>query len=252
MKLLLILGSDETSEIIARNIKPLGFEIIRYRHVLKAMDNIDEIDPAAIIVSARDFPRHWKIVVQFVRTERSREICPIILLTGTLFSLEDAAKAFHIGVNGIVREELDRSVEMDRLQSILERYLTVEDKRKSRRYHQAGWTNFGLCLANPRDKAIITGTVETISATGVSFLPDDPALLENIPGGAELSECSLRIGDSILSPICRIIRREPALSLEFAFLAGEEQIQLESYLEDLPLWETRAKQGEGALPPLSH
>jgi DNA-binding response OmpR family regulator len=252
MKLLLILGSDEASEILTRNIRPLGFDLIRYHHVLKAMDNIDEIDPAGIIISAQDFPRHWKIMVQFVRAERSREVCPIVLLTGTLFPLEDAAKAFQAGVNGIVREELDRRAELERLQHIMERYFLVEDKRKARRCHQEDWTNFGLCIANPLDKAIITGTVETISATGISFLPDEPALLENIPGGEELSECSLRVGNSILSPICRIIRREPALSLEFAFLSGEDQIRLESYLDDLPRRETKAKQLEAAPPPLSH
>ena len=67
MKLLLVLSSDETYNHISHFVKPLGFELIRYNHILKAMDNIDEIEPAAIIISARDFPRHWKIMVQFVR-----------------------------------------------------------------------------------------------------------------------------------------------------------------------------------------
>jgi hypothetical protein len=241
MKLLLILGSDETSEILARNIKPLGLEFVRYRYVLKAMDNVDEIDPAGIIISARDFPRHWKILTQFVRAERSREVCPIILLTGTVFPPEEAAKGLYLGVNALVREALDQGVELDRLQRILERYLLVENKRKARRYYQEDWTNFGFCIANPLDKTIITGTVETLSATGISFLPDEPALLENIPGDEELAECSLRIGDSIISPTCRIIRREPVLSLEFTFLAGEEQIRLESYLDELIQREIQTK-----------
>jgi hypothetical protein len=241
MKLLLILGSDESLDIISRNIKPLGFDLIRYHHVLKAMDNIDEIDPAGIIISARDFPRHWKILVQFVRAERSKELCPIILLIGNTFSPEEAAKAFHIGVSGVVPEDPSRSAEIDRLQSILERYLEVDDKRKARRYHTEDWTRFGFCAAKPLDKAIITGRVETISVTGLSFRADDPDLIESIPGDEELSECSLRVGDSILSPICRIIRKEPALSLEFIFLPGEEHIRLESYLENLPLEESKAK-----------
>lgn len=238
MKLLLILGSDECFEVLSQNIKPLGFDLIRYRHVLKAMDNIDEIDPAGIVISARDFPRHWKILVQFVRVERSKEVCPIILLTGAFFSADDGAKAFHIGVNGLVPEDL-RGDEIARLQSILERYIMVDNKRKARRYRPGARSRFGFCAANPLDRAIITGRVETISTTGLSFMPDTPDLLENIPGGEELSECSLRVGDSILSPVCRIIRREPALSLEFIFLPGEEQIRLESYLEDLPLRENR-------------
>jgi hypothetical protein len=75
-------------------VKPLGFELIRYHHVLKAMDNIDETDPSGIIISARDFPRHWKTMVQFVRSERPKDACPIIILKGENFPLEETSKAF--------------------------------------------------------------------------------------------------------------------------------------------------------------
>jgi hypothetical protein len=67
MKLLLVLGSDETGNLISSYVEPLGFNLIRYRHVIKAMDNVDEIDPTGIIISARDFPRHWKVLVQIGR-----------------------------------------------------------------------------------------------------------------------------------------------------------------------------------------
>jgi hypothetical protein len=241
MKLLLILGSDDILNTISQSIKPLGFELIRYRHVLKAMDNIDEVDPAAILISARDFPRHWKILVQFVRYERSREVCPIILLKGDDFSLEEASKAFFIGVSGIVSENIKLFNEKDRLQSLLSRYIEVEDKRKAKRYHAEAWTRFAFCLTNPLNKRIITGTVKTLSGTGIGFVPHDPSLIENILENEELSECSLRVGDHILSPIARVVRKEPVLSLEFIFLSGEDQIILDSYLESLPLLEAKQK-----------
>jgi len=135
MKLLLVLGSDDTHNLISLYVKPLGFELIRYGHVLKAMDNIDEIDPSAVIISARDFPRHWKIMVQFIRSERSKDVCPIILLKGENFSLEEASKASFLGVSGLVTEALENPSEVSRLQGILGRYMPVDEKRQNHRFH---------------------------------------------------------------------------------------------------------------------
>ncbi|MDR2403371.1 MAG: PilZ domain-containing protein [Spirochaetaceae bacterium] len=246
MKLLLILGSDDVLDLISRNIKPLGFDLIRYRYVIKAMDNIDEIDPTAIIISAQDFPRHWKILLQYVRAERSKDVCPIIILRGDNFSLEDASKAFFIGANGIVSENLVFAGEMHRLQNILSRYVNVEEKRKARRYEAETWTRFGLCVANPLNKIIIIGTVKTLSTTGISFAPYDQELIENIPPDEEVGECSLRVGDDIISPICRVVRKEPVLSMEFIFLSGNDQIILDNYLGSLSLAESKARNEKAA------
>jgi hypothetical protein len=242
MKLLVILGSDEIFDIIAQNIKPLGFDLIWYRHVLKAMDNIDEIDPTGIIINAKDFPRHWKIIVQFTRSDRPKESCPIIILKGKDFSLEEASKAFYLGVSGIVSEDLSNAAEVDRLQKILGRYVAIEDKRKTQRFHAETWNRLGICISNPQDKTMINGMVKTISSSGISFVPDDTTTVGNLIEGQELSDCSLRTGDTILSPICRVVRVGPEISLEFLFLPNDEQDKLDSYLEGLPLEELKAKQ----------
>jgi hypothetical protein len=239
MKLLLVLGSDDAIGLVSENIKPLGFDLIRYRHVLKAMDNIDEIDPAGIIISATDFPRHWKTLVQFVRYGRPKDLCPIVVLTGKNFSPEEAAKAFHIGVSGLVPDNVGHDTEIDRLQSILGRYIQIEEKRKAHRYPVEAWNRIGFCMVNPLSKALITTTVKTISRSAISFVCDDPILADTILEDEEVSECSLRIGDAFISPICRLIRREPAFSMEFIFMEREEQIALDTYLESIPLQETR-------------
>jgi hypothetical protein len=242
MKLLLILGSDESHDLISLYVKPLGFELIRYRHVLKAMDNVDEIDPAAIVISARDFPRHWKILVQFVRSQRNKEVCPIIILKGENFPLEETSKAFFLGVSGIVSETLEDPEEIDRLQGILSRYIPLEEKRKTRRYQPGEWNRFGLVFLNPLGKTLIPGEVKTISAAGLSFLPANPALISDIPLNTDLPEASLRAGETILSPVCRLIRTGRVISLEFVSFPGKEQEILEKYLEEFPLRAAKAKQ----------
>ena len=239
MKLLLVLGSDDDCSIISNSIRPLGFEIIRYRHVLKAMDNIDEINPEAIVISARDFPRHWKILVQFVRSERPREICPIVILKGKNFSTEETSKAFFLGVSGVVNDELEKPEELDRLQNILSRYVPVQEKRKHHRFFVEPWNRIGFLFASVSDKSIITGEVKTISAGGLSFIPDESQQFEKIAANTELRYCSLRAGDAILAPVCRVVRSGRILSLEFISFPKEQRRLLNQYLDEFPMMETK-------------
>ncbi|MCL2130625.1 MAG: PilZ domain-containing protein [Treponema sp.] len=237
MKLLLVTGSDETYNQISHYVKPLGFELIRYFQVQKAMDNIDEIEPSAIIISARDFPRHWKTMVQFVRSERSKEICPIIILKSSNFSQEETHKASFLGVSGIVTEALNNSNEIDRLQGILSRYLPVDEKRKNKRFHAEPWQRIGFVFIRPQDNILVTGELKTISTGGLSLLPDNPSLMKDLFLDMELKECSLRIGDVILEPICRVARTGRTVSMQFLSFAEGELEALKTYLESIPLME---------------
>lgn len=250
MKLLLVLGSDETFDLISRYVKPLGFEFIRYRHVIKAMDNIDEADPSAIIISARDFPRHWKTMVQFTRSERSKDACPIIILKGENFPLEHSSQAFYLGVSGIVSESLENAAEVERLQGILGRYVPVEEKRKTRRYHAEAWQRINFVFANPADKTLITGEVKTISSGGLSFLPDHSSVMKDFILNMQFAECSLRAGDAILSPVCRLARTGRIISMEFLSFQGDGQQILNNYLESLPLEELKYKEQMSAAEPV--
>jgi hypothetical protein len=210
------------------------------------MDNIDEIDPSGIIISARDFPRHWKTMVQFVRSERPREACPIIILKGESFPLEETSKAFYLGVSGIVTEDLDNISEIDRLQGILSRYMPVDEKRRDRRYHAEGWQRFNFVFSVPEDGILVTGEVKTISSGGLSFLPDESSEFKNLALDMEFTECSLRAGDAILNPVCRLARTGRIISMEFLSFQDKEQQILDQYLESLPLRELRHKETKEA------
>ena len=239
MKLLLVLGSDDTFSLISVFVKPLGFEIVRYNQVVKAMDNIDEIDPHAIVISARDFPRHWKTMVQFVRNQRSKEVCPIIILKGENFPVEEASKASFLGVSGIVLEALDNPAEIDRLQGVLSRYMPVDEKRRNRRFPAQAWQNFGFIFNRPGDNALITGEVKNISSGGLSFLPSNPQFMKDVTLNMELRDCSLRAGNSILAPCCRLARTGRIVSIEFMSFPEGEMETLTRYVDSLPLRELK-------------
>lgn len=239
MKLLLVIGSDETYRFIASYIKPLGFELIRYRHPLKAMDNIDEVDPDGVIISGEDFPRHWKTLVQFIRSERPKDKTAIVILKGPNFPFEEAAKASYIGVSGIVSENLSNPEELDRLQGILSRYLPIEDGRRSKRVRPAPWDRFGFVAYNPEDNTILTGKIETISNTGLSFLPDDGPSVQKLGLDTLLADCSLRVGESILSPVCKLVRTGKILSFHFESFPKEEDTILNEYIQSRALRERK-------------
>ena len=235
MKLLLVLDSDDTYNLISMYVKPLGFELIRYHHVLKAMDSLDEIDPRAIVISARDFPRHWKIMVQFVRSQRSKEDCPIIILTGENFPIDERSKASFLGVSGTVIDALEKAEEIERFHKILGRYLPIDEKRRSRRFHVEPCHKFSFLFVHPWDYVIVTGEIKDVSVGGLSFLLDNSGFMSNIRLNTEFEECSLRTGELILSPTCRLARTGRIISMEFmSFNEGEQEI-LSKYLESLPL-----------------
>ena len=235
MKLLLVLNSEDTSKYISFFVRPLGFDLIWYKQVFKAMDNVEEIDPQAIVISARDFPRHWKTMVQFIRNGRGKEACPIILLKGANFSVEDASKASYLGVNGIVAEALDNTSEVTRFQTILGRYLPLDDRRRAYRFRVESWQRFGFVFCCPNDCTLITGEIKDISSGGLSFLPDNPMLMSSIFLHAKLEHCSIRAGDSFLSPICRLSRTGRIVSMELlSFPEGEQEIWTK-YMESVPL-----------------
>ena len=237
MKLLLVLGADDNFDIISGSLRPMGFELIRYRHVLKAMDNIDEINPRAIIISARDFPRHWKILVQFVRSERSKEVCPIIILKGMNFSTEETSKAFFLGVNGIVDDTLDNPRTIDQLQDIISCHVPVNEKRKQQRFHVEPWHRVGFLAADFPGKTIVTGEVINICTGGLSFHPSDSISIEGPALSKELRECSLRAGDAILSPVCHVVRAGKTFSVEFVSFTDDDQRILYQFLEEFPVME---------------
>ncbi|GAB6391105.1 MAG: type IV pilus assembly PilZ [Treponematales bacterium] len=231
MKLMLIACSDGTYNHLSRLVKPLGFELIRYYHALKAMDNIDEVNPQALIISAIDFPMHWKTLAQFVRAERPKSVCPLIILTGESFPAEETAKARCLEVNGVLREALEKPEEVALLRNILARPgkggkapapAAALPRPQARRV--------GFVFVHPESRALVTGKVTALSPAGLSFQPEFPALAAGLTEGGELAECSLRAGEAILSPVCRLVRSAPALTLEFVSLpAGEREI-LDAYL----------------------
>lgn len=217
MKALLIADSDTAVRNISRYVKPYGFDTIRYRSALKAIENIEEIAPDAVFISTGDFPRHWKTIVQFIRSDTDKDSTVIILLINDRFTAEDADKAVHIGVQAIITESLDASNDEHKLKEVFARYRhlgTDEAAVSCERIEERAVFLF----TNPVNDTIITGKVDSIGMSEIRFKPDAPSSTADLATGEILDQCSLKLDGTILSPVCKIQKNTNLMILEFVDL----------------------------------
>jgi len=240
MKALLLIENDSAADIVRFYLRRLGFESVRYRNPLKALDNLEEIEPDAIVFSARDYPRHWKVIASAVRAQKNKEQCVLILLRGDLFPIEEAAKATELGVNGVVKDNLDDRHEQARFEKLLKRYIKIDDPRAAERLAPSPWDKLDFSFSHPKTLMPIMGKLDTVSQTGVSFAPDNPQLAADLPVGSIIDDCSLRVGDRIFPLSCRLERKGSCLAFSIASMDDKARNYFEQYLRDCPQREMKA------------
>ncbi|ULQ59865.1 PilZ domain-containing protein [Brucepastera parasyntrophica] len=189
------------------------FDFVLYHSPIKALDNIKEIMPDIVFINAVDFPRHWKTLTQFIRSYVDKEKTVIILFVNNRFTIEEADKALHIGVQAIINSDLHNRP--DRLEKIIRRYRkaeTVSDAIFPERRKLPVW----LLFTSPDSGIIITGTIIQIKNDIIFFRPDTPSLTHSLAKGTVLNQCSLKVGDKTFSPECRVVENTHYLQLELS------------------------------------
>lgn len=117
MKALLIADDEKAITNISEVLKSAGYDVIVYKWLLKAMDNLEEIKPHLIVISTKDYPRHWKTLAQYASGISSDYKSEIILYAGEPLSEDELKKAETLHVRGIFYScEVDG---LDRLRQIL-------------------------------------------------------------------------------------------------------------------------------------
>lgn len=101
MKALLIADDETAITNISEVLKSAGYDVIVYKWLLKAMDNLEEIKPHLIVVSTKDYPRHWKILAQYSSNIKSDYRPEMILYSPEKLSDEELKKAETLRVRGI-------------------------------------------------------------------------------------------------------------------------------------------------------
>ena len=105
MKAIIISEADDIINEFTEYYKSQNYDIIVYRWLMKALDNIEEIDPDLIFINATEYPRHWKTLCQYVRGIDKNP--KIVLFTSIPFSKEDREKAECLQVESIINSSED-------------------------------------------------------------------------------------------------------------------------------------------------
>lgn len=107
MKALVISDNQEIVDSLQSYLKENNFDIIIYRWLLKALDNIEEIHPDIIFVSACEYPRHWKTLASFVKSGIGGNDIKLFLYDPVPLSEEEVKKAHELGVQALINNLSD-------------------------------------------------------------------------------------------------------------------------------------------------
>ena len=152
MKALIISEDENVYTTLDEILKKASYDTIIYKWLLKALDNIEEIRPDLIVVSSSEYPRHWKTLVQFVKSGIGGDDVQIYLYEPTPVSAEDEEKARILGVNGCFSEfeEFDKMV----LRQVQEPQAEIEEPEQE----EPAVTNTGhFMFTHPSSQKFISG-----------------------------------------------------------------------------------------------
>jgi len=233
MKFMLVSESTTLKPFLQKHFAMQQAEVIHYDNPIKAMDNLDEVDPSVVLFSATDFPRHWKPFLIFLRNTYGRHESVFILLIGESFSEEEAAKAEHLEVNAVVDEDLSNQRAVERIRGIITRYRHDSDVRRAIRYLPGTEDGIRFAFTNPYTFEIIGGRVVDISTGGLRIDPIDPRVLDTLDPDTVVTAASLRLGDAILGVKLRLVRAVETAAFEYIDLPLETEQTIADFITKL-------------------
>lgn len=231
MKLICINQDEQAAGELFRYFTPSGYSVIHYTNPLKAMDNFKEIRPEIVVFNATDYPRHWKLAVQFLRQLFSKETALFILLVDQNFPDEDLHKGHILGVNGIVRAQNLCSASLKDIESLILHYKPSPDVRKNHHLLPLGDQPMDFMFMNPANLQLVTARVLEISETGAVVKPTEQMKTTGLEEGMTIKSCSLKTGEIIMNQTVKIVKINGIIELVFLDDSEKWKEQVQSTIQ---------------------
>lgn len=228
--MVLVSESQDKSKTLVKFFKEQSIDIIHYSSPMKALDNLAEIRPDAIVIDTIDFPRHWKVITQYVRYSNSKNDVVVILIVNGLFSAFEVDKAISIGVQGIINIDTPNEVVVNNIKDILSKYKSATFKTRQDFDEEFSSSDCSFLFVEPETDCIVTGKVKDLHSDSLLFIPDVDT--EGVDKDDVLKNCSLKIRDKIIMPYCRVVEAGDYLNLEFVDLKEEDLKIIEELLDE--------------------
>jgi len=216
--MILMLVKDETpwAAGLDRYLAPYGVGVVHYRHPLKALDNLVETKPSIVLYDLQDFPRHWKILVKYLREEFQKDEVVFLLVSTGPAPLEEANKALYLGVNGILQFTGDVETLARNIREVFLRYGTFEvEEKASDAPEPPGRTDAGplaFLFQHPRRKHLVTGMLVKYDGQKATFKPDFAHEVADLSEGETLGG-SLRLAESLVTLNATVMKNNGQLQL---------------------------------------
>lgn len=170
----IIAESEDYIKELSQKLDDEGLKIIRYTWLLKALDNLEEINPQRIYVNALDYPRHWKTLVQYTRGNFIEKKPEIFLYQIDNFGEEEREKAKCLDVKLIA---------------------DVKSLEK---------TELSLLMINPHTKKLILGDVSLFKNKSIIFNCEQKESILCLKASDLIQKSVLKKNNTISEPVLKI------------------------------------------------
>lgn len=227
MIMLVVAESKDTTQNLVRFFRERSFNIIHYNSPIKALDNLEEINPDAVLINAVDFPRHWKVLAQYIRWDSKKEDVILLLAVNGSFSISDADKAVKSGVQGVIN--LNDSIEniLQAAESICAKYKPLSSGNSDKEL----LANTHFLFTEPLNETIVTGKISVLTPENIVFIPDTPVQTMDLVPGSIIEHCSLKIRNRIIVPKCRITSIEEFIDFKFIDLNHQDKETIKDFID---------------------
>jgi CheY-like chemotaxis protein len=206
MRILIVAESSATVDTLQTIFRSeTGYETFAYSILLKALDNIEEIRPDIVVLSAADFPRHWKLFVRYLRSPLFQPIPSILLLTDKKFDDEEQQKADVLGVHKIVADaNLSQYTTIGSLLQDTAEKVEATPMPLGPRTPRKLSDRVQCSFTDPKTGALVTGTVTSCGKNTFTFVPDAISIA-GFAAGDSIRSCLLTIDGFRQSAVLQVI-----------------------------------------------
>jgi hypothetical protein len=194
MKILLVTVREDIKALLEAGLSDTSPDIIQYWHPIKAMDNLDELVPQAVVFSGLDFPRHWKPFIVYYRSCFPDAAADFFLLTPSVFDIEERKKADFLGATCLAETDLQS------LQDLLRSRLPNPAARPSSdcaAYVPLPGERVEVLFTSPTTLGLVFGRVNRLWQHGFSFNPIDPEKAGSLGVGTQIGKASFSLNGRI-------------------------------------------------------
>jgi len=232
MKMMLVSETATLKPFLERSFSFQQADIIHYDNPIKAMDNLEEIQPEIVLFASTDFPRHWKPFVMYLRNAFTRHETVFILLINESFTEDEAEKAEHLEVNAVLDEDLTSDQTIERIRGIITRYHQSTDVRRATRYLPTQSDAVQCVFTNPYTFRFVFSTVVDISSGGLRLRPENDSVLRELDPHAVLTMVSLRLGTKTIPIRLEIIRISETIACEFIDVSVDTEKLVTDFIQE--------------------